>query len=187
MDSVGLLDLLERCLRDPEAHCLACLHDLLHRSPGLLDGYRGVHPVQIVQVDVVGSEPTQGTVYCFSDALWAAIRTSLHVLIEHDPRLGREHYPLAQVTLGEGAPDQLFVFVRAIDLGGVYQDGSELDCPVDNADRFFIVTLARILKRRHAHAPQPNCPDLRAIGAQPALPHVPRSFVLVPLAPNNPR
>ncbi len=121
--------------------------------------------MQVVQVDVVGSEPPQGTVYCFSDALRAAIRTSLHVLIELDPRLGCEHHPLAQVTLGEGAPDQLFVLVGAVDLGGVYQDGAELDRPVNNADRFFIVTLARIVERRDAHAPQHNCPDLRAVDA----------------------
>src|SRR5829696_10049668 len=113
MDSVSLLDLRERCLRDTEAHGLARLHDLLHRLPGLLDRHCRVHSVQVVQVDVVSSEPSQGTVYRFSDALRAAIRADLHTL-KRDPRLGREHYPLTQVTLGEGAADQLFVLVRAI-------------------------------------------------------------------------
>src|SRR5215210_5068788 len=99
------------------------------------------------------------------------------------PVLGREHYPLTQVTLGdtlgEGAADQLFVLVRAIDLGGVYQDDPELDCPVDDADRFLVVALVRIVGRGHAHAPQTNCPNLRSVGAKPALPHVPRSFLSV--------
>src|SRR5919107_5794232 len=144
----------------------------------LLDRHCRVHSVQVVQVDVVSSEPPQGTVYRFSDALRAAIRADLHTL-KRDPRLGREHYPLTQVTLGEGASDQLLVLVWAIDLGGVYQDDPELDRPVNDADRFLVVALVRIVGRRHAHAPQANCPDLRTVGAKPALPHVPRSFLSV--------
>src|SRR5215207_259739 len=178
MDSVSLPNLLERCLRDPEAYGLARLHDLLHRPPGLLNRNCRVHTVPVDRVDVVSSKSPQRTVYRFSDALRAAIRADLHTL-KRDPRLGREHYPLTQVTLGEGAADQLFVLVRAIDLGGVYQDDPELDCPVDNADRFLVVALVRIVGRGHAHAPQTKRPDLRSVGAKPALPHVPRSFLSV--------
>src|ERR687898_682837 len=54
MDSVSLFYLPKRCLRDPETHGLARLHNFLHRPPGLFDWHLGVHPVQVVKVDVIG-------------------------------------------------------------------------------------------------------------------------------------
>jgi hypothetical protein len=82
--------------------------------------------VQVVKIDVISPKPPQGTVYSFPDALRVAIRPNTP-LLAHEPGLGRKDYPVAQVTFGECAPDQLFNLVRTVDLGGVYERDTELD------------------------------------------------------------
>jgi hypothetical protein len=128
MQGVSLLYLPKRCLRDPETHGLARLHNLLHRSLRLLDRHLGIHSVQVIQVDVISSEPPQGTVYSIPDTPRAAIWPNTSVLA-HESGLGSEHYPVAQVTFVECLPNQLFVLVRTVDLGSVYQSDAELDLP----------------------------------------------------------
>ena len=59
VDGMGPPHRRRRRLRDPQVPDLARLDQLGHRPPGVLDRHRPVHPVLVVQVDVVDPEPLQ--------------------------------------------------------------------------------------------------------------------------------
>jgi len=84
--------------------------------------------------------------------------------------LGRQHYLVASV--GDRAADQLLVDVGPVDLGGVEQGDSEVERPVDRADRLVVVALGCRIGRGHAHRAEADPADLD--GAQMVLDHVDR-------------
>ena len=59
VDGMGPAHRRRRRLRDPQVPDLAGLDQLGHRPPGVLDRHRPVHPVLVVEVDMVDPEPLQ--------------------------------------------------------------------------------------------------------------------------------
>ena len=57
----------------PQVADLARPDQLAHRAPGVLHRHGAVHPVLVVQVDVVGAEPLQGRVTGLAHVLGPAV------------------------------------------------------------------------------------------------------------------
>ena len=62
------------------------------------------------------------------------------------------HFVAASGT--EAAPDERFVVPLAVNRGGVEERDSQVDCPMDRADRLIVV--AGAIRLGHAHASEPD-------------------------------
>jgi hypothetical protein len=132
-----------------------------HRPDRLLDRHVRVDPVLVVEVDVVGAEPAQRLLGDALRVLRRAVDAAGRAL-EVEAELGRD-LDLVAVP-GEGAPDQLLVRVRAVDLGGVEERDAEVERPRDRGDpvRF----LGGPVGPGHPHAAEPLGRHLESLTAQ---------------------
>src|SRR5207247_613824 len=87
--------------------------------------------------------------------------------IARDATFGREHDLVTAIA--DRTPDQLFIDVRTVHVGGVEEVDADLDRAVDRRDRFVIV--ARPVELGHAHAAEPDRRDLKTILAEYASLH----------------
>jgi hypothetical protein len=97
---------------------LALGHQLSQSAGGVLDRGVRVDPVLVVQVDVVDTEPLQGTFDRSADVSRAAVENTRAATGVRDEAELRRQHNLVAVAL-EGLADHLFVGVRAVNLGGV--------------------------------------------------------------------
>ena len=75
-------------LGQPDVPGLARGHDLRERADGLLDRHLRVHPVQVVQVDVVPAQPRQARI----DRAAHVLRPPVHLAaLDDEPDFGGEH------------------------------------------------------------------------------------------------
>jgi hypothetical protein len=147
---------------------LAGLDQLGHRPPGVLHRHRAVHPVLVVQVDMVDPEPRQrpitgppDVVRFPVDAHPAAIGP---VLVAE---LGGQHHLVA--VSGDRPPDQPLVGERSVHVGGVQQGDAQLQRPVDGGDRLLLV--GRPIRLAHHQAAQADGRDPQTLTAERALLH----------------
>jgi hypothetical protein len=83
--------------------------------------------VDVVEVDVVGVEPSQGGVELFDDGFAGqagAAGAVVHLVVH----LGGQHDVLAAGVGLDGAADELLRCATAIAVGGVPEGDAELDC-----------------------------------------------------------
>jgi len=159
-----------RSLGQPVVPDLALGDELGERADGLLDGRARVHPVLVVQVDVVGVEPPQGALDGQPHVLRAAVQAAGAVAAVPDrAELRRDHH-LVPAT-GERASEQFLVEVRPVHLRGVEQGDAEVDRAVDRRYRTGLVGTGAGVEGRHAHAAEADATDLEAV-AQRCFPHV---------------
>ncbi|MCW0424987.1 hypothetical protein NB713_002930 [Xanthomonas sacchari] len=149
-----------------EAH-LALFHQPRHRPDRVLDRHVRIHPVLVVEVDVVHAEPAQaglaGRLHVFRTAVDAACGRVVGV--ELDAELGRQHDLVA--APGQRLADQHFVGVRAVHVGGVDEADAVLDRGMDDRDRGGVVAAAAV-ERAHAHAAEAEGGDAGAVAAEGA-------------------
>ena len=145
---------------EPKRTNLALINEVGHRAPGLLNRNRGIHAVELVQVDDVNPEPAQGAV----DPRPNVLRTPVirHAegrgVLEDEPDLGRHAHVVA--APGDRRSDESFVVVGAVDVGRVDQVYPEVDGAPDDARRPVVVAVTRPVGAAHSHAPEPDGPDL---------------------------
>ena len=87
----------------------------------------------------------------------------------HDAALGGHDRALAMAN--KGAAYQLFIDMRAVDIGGVEQGHANVERMMNDLDRHLIVTGAYVIAVRHAHAAKSNRPDLDTAAAKCARVH----------------
>jgi hypothetical protein len=80
--------------------------------------------------------------------------------VGEEPELRREHGLVAATF--EGAADELFVRIGAVDLGGVDEGDAQVECPVDGADRLRLVASRAGVGGGHPHRAQADATDVEA-------------------------
>jgi len=149
---------------------LAGAHEFAHRADRLLDRRIRVDAMQVIQVDDLDGEALEARVARGAHVFGPAVeRAPLRVgRIALKTELGREHDLVAAAL--ERAPEELFVRVRAVDIGRVEQRDAEVERMVDRGDRFGVV--ARSVELAHAHATQAERGNFGAVAAESTRAHV---------------
>src|ERR1700722_18318137 len=120
-----------------EAH-LALGDELTQKANGFLNWGTRVHPVLVVEVDVVSPEALERTVDRDANALGAAVRDpTLSSRVREDAEL-RGHHHLVSSAL-DGPTHQFLAVEWSIDLGGVDVGDAQFERSVDGADRLVVV------------------------------------------------
>jgi hypothetical protein len=115
---VGAADGCGPGLGQPDVQDLSLGHQFGEDADGVLDGSVRVDPVLVVEVDAVGSEPLQRALDRRPDVRRAAVEhPGATAGVRDEAELRRHHDTVAASP--EGAPDEFFVRVRTVDLGGV--------------------------------------------------------------------
>src|SRR5450759_609056 len=161
-------DRLWRGLGQADVADLARLHELGHRTHGLLDRDLLVHTVLVVQVDVLHAEALErgvaGRVHVLRPAVDAHPAA---VLAAHVPELRRQHDLVAPPR--DGAPDEALVGERTVDVRGVDQGHAQLEGAMDGRHRLVLVDGA--VELRHAHAAETHGRHLQPPAAESARLH----------------
>ena len=111
---------------------------LSQNADGFLNRGTRVHPVLVVEVDVVGPEALERALHCDADALRAAVRDAgISARMREDAELRRHHHLVP--TALDRPTHQLLAVEWAVDLGGVDVGDAEFECSVDGADRLVVV------------------------------------------------
>src|SRR5450631_192345 len=98
-NAAELLYLVDRKIADSDGPDLSLLEQRMHRLGGFFDRYQRVRPVDLVDVDVIGSKPTQGILDLLQDPRPAGIAEYLSTL-PFKADLGSNEHARAQFTLG---------------------------------------------------------------------------------------
>lgn len=135
---MGLADRVRTRLAQPESPYLPRDDQLLNRPGHVLDGDVRVHPVLIQQVDVVRPQPLERLVHDLLDLLRPAIQAfAQFAVLDVEPELGADQDVLPHG--GQGLADQLFVGVRAVNLGRVEERHSQFHRPAKQPDHGLLV------------------------------------------------
>jgi hypothetical protein len=129
---------------------LASGDQLRKGTDGLLDGDLGVHPVLVVEVDVVGAQSPQRALDSGADVRRAAVELPRSATgVRHDAELDRQHDLVA--SLLDRSAHQRLVVERPIDLGGIEMVDAEVQRPVDGADRLGLAAGSDVVVAGHRH------------------------------------
>jgi hypothetical protein len=153
MHPVGSPDRALACLREAEEPHLPLGNEIGHGADYVLDRYRGIYPMLIQEIDVVGTQPAERAFDGLADVRRAAIQLdrALFVATDLEPELRSDH-DLVSPSL-DGPADQLLVGERPIHLGGVEEGATQLDGPMNGGDGFPVIPLfRRSVRLTHAHA-----------------------------------
>jgi hypothetical protein len=157
-----------RRLGQPEVAHLALGHQLGHRADRLLDRRARVHPVLVVEVDVIRPQAAQRRLARLVHVLRAPVDTAIQGIVPaHDPELGGEHDLVA--AAGDGASHQLLVVSLPVHVRRVEQLHAQVQGAVDDADRLLVVDLA--VELGHAHQTEADLCDLESLRSQLSLFH----------------
>src|SRR2546425_8776474 len=118
MHSVGAADRGGTGLGQPDVADLAFGDQLAESASGVFDGRVRIDSVLVVQIDVVGAQPLQGTFDRDADVRRAAVEDAGAAPgVRDDAELCGQHYLVAAVL--DGPSDQVLVCVGTVDLRGV--------------------------------------------------------------------
>ncbi len=140
---------------EPERAHLPGPHQLRHRPPGLLDRHLGVGAVQLVQVDDVRLEATQGGVAGTFHVPGAAVGHDV-LVADQQPDLGR-HEGVRPPLLQHPSQQQL-VGERAVHVRRVQQGDAQVQGPVHRPHRLLAPLPGGAVRPVHRHAPQSDGP-----------------------------
>src|SRR5438874_646219 len=120
----------------------------------------------IVEIDSVDAESLQRSFAGLSYVLRLAVHSKkcAGLRIAHVSELGGDDDLIAPSL--DCAPDQLFVGVRAVYVGGIEQVDPQLDSAVDGGNRLLVV--ARSIKIGHSHAAKSDRRGMQALRAESA-------------------
>src|SRR6266508_3446526 len=150
-------------LGEPHVADLSGLDQLRHGADRLLDGRFRIHPVLVVEVDVVDAETLQRGVAGLPHVLGVAADAEALPLLVADVAELRGQHDLVPAS-GDGAADQPFVGEWPVCVGGVQEGHAQVERPVDGRDRLALVAAA--VELRHAHAAQADLRDLEPGASQ---------------------
>jgi hypothetical protein len=151
-----------------KAH-LAGANQFAHRPDGFLDGHLRVNPMLVVEINFIDAQPAQAGVATRADVFGPAVHAEkIAALVAHVAKFrGQDHLGAA---VFDGAPDQPLVFAATVHVRRVEQGHPEIQRAVDGGDGFLVI--ARAVKFRHAHAPEPERRDGQSLFSKLSLFHV---------------
>ena len=147
VDAVGSPQRLRIDLGEAEVSNPSSADEVGHRADGVFDGRVRIDPVQVVQVDVVDSQPT-GTVL---EGLADRFRSAAAAL-DLGAELGGEDHVVAAV--GQHPGDELLVMAIAVDVGGI----DVVDTPIQGRTQqcLGLAVLGDTVDTGQAHRPNTN-------------------------------
>ena len=104
-DAAELLHLADRKVADADGADLSLPEQRMHRLGGFFDRHQRVGPVNLVDVDMIGSKPAQGILDLAQDPRAAGIAEYSSVL-PFQPGLGGNEHARAQAALGNRLADE---------------------------------------------------------------------------------
>src|SRR5688500_7995270 len=112
---------------------LTLLDQVLHDTSDVLDRHARVYPVLIVEVDVIGAQPSKGGFRRLANVIGAAVhrRLAFHRW-QVEPKLSGDDHLVAHRR--EGLAHEFLIHERAIDLGRVEKGPSLVEGGSDHAD-----------------------------------------------------
>ena len=165
-------------LGDAQVADLTGGHQLGQCPPGVLHRHRGVHPVLVVEVDVVDPEPLERRVarppHVVGPAVHADERAVRSALVAE---LGGQRHLVP--APGDGPAHQPLVGERSVHVGRVQEGDARVERLMDGGHRLLVV--GRTVGLAHAHAPEAHGRYLETLTAQPALFHSTPSSPIGPL------
>ena len=140
LHGVGAADRLRAGLRQPEVFHLARVDQLIDRTRHVLNRHARVDAVLIEQVDPIDPQPLERPVDRLRDVRRLAVRaheSRAAVRLHLEPELrGDDHLPAERL---EGLAHEVFVRVRAVDLGSVEECDAPFDGLADQRDHLLPV------------------------------------------------
>ena len=168
MHFVGAANRLRAGLGKTQVAHLPRADEFGHRANCFFDGCVRIHAMLVVEVDRVNAEAAETCFARRADVFRPAVDAAeVGVAGAEDSELrGEEHFV---APTANGAANELFVDVRAVDVRGVKEIDAQLERAMDRGNGFRVVPSA--VKLRHAHATQPEGGYERSILAKTAFLH----------------
>ena len=161
MHRVGATDRGGTGLRQPDVTNLALGDECGQGADGVLDGRLRIDPVLVVQVDVVGAQPLQGTLDGDADVRRAAVEDARAAAgVRDDAELRGQHHLVAAIL--DGPADELLVGEWTVDLGGVDVRDAEVQRSVDSANRLGVAAGSDVVVARHRHGAESDAGDVES-------------------------
>jgi hypothetical protein len=158
---VGATDRGWSSLREADVTDLALGDQLGQSADGLLDGGLRVHPMLVVEVDVVGAEPLQRALDRDADVGWAAVEDARAATgVGDDAELRRQHNFVAAIL--DGPADQFLVGVRAVDFSRIQVGDAQVERPVDGSNGLGIAAGPDVVVARHRHGSESDAGDFES-------------------------
>src|ERR1019366_5507233 len=137
-NAAELLHLADRKITDSDGPDLSLLEQRMHRLGCFFDRHQRVRPVDLVDVDVIRSKPTQGILDLLQDSRPAGITEYLSTL-PFKADLGRNEHARAQLTLGYCPANDLLGAAESIGRGRVDDIDAVLQCGTDGGNGFSFI------------------------------------------------
>src|SRR5712691_12554260 len=132
------LHLADRKIADSDRADLSLPEQRVHRLGGFFDRHQWVGPVNLIDIDVVGSKPAQGIIDLLHDAGAAGVaKYSSTLPLEAD--LGGNKHARAQARLSDRLADDLLGAAESIDRGGVDDVDAVVQRGPDGRNRLSLV------------------------------------------------
>ncbi len=143
-----------RSFRQAKVPHFALFHQVRHGTYGGFDRRRGIHTVEIIEIDRLHAQPPETALTRAAHVVRLAVDPAKSRIgsIAHKTELGRQHDFVAPSA--KGLADELLVRVRAVGVRSIEQHNAEIERAMDGCDRLAIVT-ARV-ELRHTHAAEPQ-------------------------------
>ena len=125
---------------------------LAHHLRDFLDGHGGVHPMQVIQLDVIAAEPLQRRFQVGADLVLGGVVARCFLC----PELGGNYNLVAHWL--EGFAYQRFVMPVSITFGRVEVGAAALESMADQTDCFITIGACAVAVAE-THASNPDCRD----------------------------
>src|SRR5262249_36459200 len=126
-------------LGESEVFYFALLNKILYGSGHVLNGYFGIDPVLIKEIDDIGLKALERSLSDFPDVRGPAIEPGLLACswVNLESELRGDHYFVAERS--QGFANQFFVCVGAIDFSSVKESDTAFDCRADQRNAMLLV------------------------------------------------
>ena len=143
---------------------IAGLHHVGDGADRVFDRHMRIDPRRLIEVDVIGVEPSQRIAEEILDRLRpGVVADDLAVGAAHRSAFDHDEGALALAAL-ERVADQHFIVAHAVEIAGVDCRDAGLERGMDGGDGLGIV--GRPVDARHAHAAEPKGGNQRAVTAE---------------------
>src|SRR5260221_13167737 len=132
------LYLIDRKITHPDGTNLPLVVQGVHRLGGLFDRNQWVGPVNLIDIDVIGSQPAQGVLDFLHDARPTAIARNFIAVPLKSCLRGNNHVR-AQLAVSDGLADDLFGSSKSVAWSRIDDVDAMLDRATDRCDGFRFV------------------------------------------------
>src|SRR5712671_6461047 len=132
--------LFRRIVAHPDSANFPLFVEFAKSPGGLLDRNERVRPVHLIDIDVVGSEPTQRILELLENALTRGVTFDFALSPIDADFAGNDN--AVSATISEGIAHQFFGTTKAVDGRCVDQVDAQVECGMNSTDGFFLIRSA---------------------------------------------